>query len=239
MPYKLLDLFCCAGGAGMGYARAGFEVVGVDIEDQPRYPFQFFRADALEFLAKHGSEFDVIHASPPCQRYSEATAMNRRGDHPDLIGPTRDLLQAIGRPYVIENVENARHHLIDPLKLCGSMFGLPFQRHRYFEISPKVLTLLPPCAHTSGYVDACIDGTWRQVRTPVLVTGGGDGKRASRKNHRPRQPVAEIRWAMGIDWMVQSELTEAIPPAYTEYLGGKLLEIINALRQETLPRKLG
>jgi DNA (cytosine-5)-methyltransferase 1 len=223
---RLLDLFCCAGGAGMGYHRAGFEVVGVDIAPQKRYPFEFIQADALEYVAQHGHEFDAIHASPPCQAYSEATPMSHRGNHPDLIAPTREALRQTGKPYVIENVENARHELIDPMLLCGSMFGLHFYRHRYFEMEPHALLLVSSCNHLRGPVMALIDGQYRTVETPVLCTGGGDGKRSNRKTHRPRQPVVEIRWAMDLPWMTQQELSEAIPPAYTEYIGRHLIELL-------------
>lgn len=224
---RLLDLFCCAGGAARGYQMAGFHVTGIDIKKQPRYAGDvFICADALEYVAKHGYLYDAVHASPPCQGYSEATPMHKRGDHPDLIEPTRKALQATGRPYVIENVENARQHLINPIKLCGSMFGLPFWRHRYFEIHPPVFVLVPPCRHKHEYVDAIIEGDTRRILTPILPTGGGDGKRSSRKTHRPRQPVAEIRWGMDIDWMVQAELTEAIPPAYTHWIGNQLMSIL-------------
>ena len=217
---KLLDLFCGAGGAAMGYHRAGFdEIVGVDIKPQPRYPFKFVQGDALEYLKECGHEFDVIHASPPCQFYSEATPIEYRKNHPDLIDKTREMLQAIRKPFIIENVESARGKLINPLKLCGSIFGLPIQRHRYFEISTRPFVLLSPCKHEFGKVYAFIDGESRRVSIPVLCTGGGDGKRTKRKTHRPRQPVKEIRWAMQIDWMTQGELTEAIPPAYTEFVG--------------------
>jgi DNA (cytosine-5)-methyltransferase 1 len=131
---KLLDTYCGAGGCAVGYHRAGFEVVGVDINPQPRFPFEFHQGDAIEYIREHGHEFDVIHASPPCQRFSEATPMERRDKHPDLIAPTREAMQATGKPYVIENVENARAELANPVKLCGTMFGLPIWRHRYFEI---------------------------------------------------------------------------------------------------------
>ncbi len=227
---KLLDLFCGAGGAAMGYHRAGFEVVGVDIKPQPRYPFEFHQADALEYLALHWQEFDAIHASPPCQAYSEATPMAYRSNHPDLIEPTRLLLKKTGKPYVIENVENARNRLVDPVMLCGTMFGLLLWRHRWFEIHPAMFVLLPPCAHSSGMLEVEIAGEKRQVRYPVLATGGGDGIRTKRKNHRPRQPVVEIRWAMDINWMTQNELSEAIPPAYTEYIGGWLAAHLPNLR---------
>jgi DNA (cytosine-5)-methyltransferase 1 len=204
----------------MGYHRAGFEVVGVDIKPQRRYPFEFHQGDALEFLEAHGHEYDVIHASPPCQRFSEATPMANRDNHPDLIKPIRELLLKIGRPFIIENVENARGELQQPLMLCGTMFNLPIWRHRYFETRPQIFALLPSCRHEMGLVT--IKGV--EILRPVLCTGGGDSKRAKRKNHRPRGKVRDIRLAMEIDWMVQSELTEAIPPAYTEYIGKRILE---------------
>lgn len=118
---RLLDLFCGAGGAGEGYRRAGFEVVGVDIKPQPKNPHRFIQGDALEYLAEHGGEYDAIHASPPCQAHCDLKHMWNAKDNPDLIGPTRELLQKIGRPYIIENVEGAP--LISPIILCGTMFG--------------------------------------------------------------------------------------------------------------------
>lgn len=224
---RLLDLFCKAGGCTKGYQLAGFHVVGVDIDPQPRYcGDEFVQADALEYVAANGHKFDAISASPPCQAYSEATPMAHRANHPDLIAPTREALQDIGKPYVIENVENARHALINPFLLCGSMFGLHFYRHRYFELSPSLLILLPPCNHRRGPVQAVIDGNVRMVQTPVLCTGGGDGKKSNRKTHRPRQPVDEIRWAMNIPWMTRQELSNAIPPAYTEFIGHRLMSMI-------------
>jgi DNA (cytosine-5)-methyltransferase 1 len=149
---RLLDLFCKAGGAGMGYSRAGFEVVGVDKEPQQRYPFCFVQADALEYAAACGHCFDAIHASPPCQ----ADSIMRRGrwkgrEHPQLIPQTRELLISSGKPYVIENVVGA--DLIDPIMLCGSMFGLrtkhgsQLRRHRLFELNWELGCLLPLCAH--------------------------------------------------------------------------------------------
>src|SRR3990172_8007103 len=148
---KLLDLLCGAGGAAMGYHRAGFdEIVGVDFKPQKHYPFTFVQADALEYVAAHGREFDAIHASPPCQRYSNMTKRWGIGiNHPNLIGPVRERLQEIGIPYVIENVKGAP--LENPVMLCGSMFGrgaseYGLRRHRYFEAS---FTLWAPasCAH--------------------------------------------------------------------------------------------
>jgi DNA (cytosine-5)-methyltransferase 1 len=139
MKPRILDLFCGAGGASAGYARAGFDVVGVDLNPQPRYPFEFHQADALTFPL---DGFDAIHASPPCQAYSTM----RRGlwkdrEHPDLIAPIRDRLIGADVPYVIENVEGARRLLVNPVLLCGTMFGLgtkegnQLRRHRYFECS--------------------------------------------------------------------------------------------------------
>lgn len=224
---RLLDTFCGAGGAGMGYYLAGFEVIGVDINPQKNYPFEFIRVDALEYIAEYGHKFDVIHASPPCQKFSEATPPSYRNNHPDLIFPVRKILQKIDKPYVIENVEGARKELKCPIKLCGSMLGLPVWRHRYFEIYPAVLFLTPPCNHSRQPVKAKINGYDKLVQIPVLCTGGGDGKRSKRKTHRPRGKVEDIRWAMQIDWMIQKELTEAIPPAYTQWLGKRIMESLN------------
>ena len=205
---RLLDLFCGAGGAGMGYHRAGFEVVGVDIVNQPRYPFTFIQADALEYCATHGHEFDVIHASPPCQAWSKETAMQYRGNHPKLIEPTREALAATGKPFVIENVPGARHELRNPVMFCGSMFGLRVWRHRYFEFHPELFTLMPPCNHSF---------------VPVLVTGTTRRKGCRRVD----PPVALRRSAMGIDWPMRvAGLDEAIPPAYTEFIGRQLWQAL-------------
>lgn len=206
---RLLDLYCCQGGAGMGYHLAGFDVTGVDIEPQPRYPFTFIQGDALEYVAAHGHEYDAIHASPPCQRYSVQTNPLYRNNHPDLIAPTRELLQATGKPYVIENVENARRLLVNPLKLCGSMFGLDLWRHRYFEIYPDVLMLTPTCNHSNE---------------PVLITG--TTRRKPERGGRFEYTVQQCRDAAGCEWMSRVGLDEAIPPAYTQYIGAYLLEAI-------------
>jgi DNA (cytosine-5)-methyltransferase 1 len=207
---RLLDLFCGAGGCAVGYHRAGFEVVGVDLHPQKHYPFEFHQADALEYLAEHGAEFDVIHASPPCQRFCVGTP--DRSIHPDLIGVTREALIKSGKPYVIENVPAA------PLKisfmLCGSMFGLRstngtvIQRHRIFE-APWFVGLTPTCNHESG--------------NTITVTGHGttSGNRATLGRN---VPVAEMQSAMGIDWMNRDELSQAIPPAYTLWIGKRIME---------------
>jgi DNA (cytosine-5)-methyltransferase 1 len=210
---RLLDLFCGGGGAGVGYHRAGFTVVGVDNRPQPRYPFEFHQADALEFLAAHGHEYDAIHASPPCQRFSSATFFRL---HEDLLTPTIELLQALDRLWIVENVPRA------PLsswstELCGLMFDLKVLRHRRFEC--RSLILSPP--HPSH----------RNIKIGVngfaCLAGCGDASR----QHRIRTPAdhrTKAAWAraIGIDWMTRDELAQAIPPAYTEYIGGHLRRII-------------
>jgi DNA (cytosine-5)-methyltransferase 1 len=202
---RLLDLFCGAGGCAVGYYRAGFDVVGVDHEPQPRYPFRFVQADALEFVAAHGREYDVIHASPPCQGYSR-TQRIWGNTYPDLLGQTRAALLATGRLWVIENVEEAP---MGGVLLCGTMFGLRVLRHRRFE-SPA-LTLGPSggCRHPRG--NRCAKAG-RPVRPGqfVSVAGNISGVKLAGK-------------AMGIDWMVRRELVQAIPPAYTEWVGRQLL----------------
>lgn len=214
---RLLDLFSCAGGAGVGYARAGFEVVGVDIEPQPRYPFEHHVADAIEFCRDHGWMFDAIHASPPCQAYSDLALRNgNASDWPRLVEPVRDILQSTGRPYVIENVEGAP--LIDPIVLCGTQFpGLRVIRHRLFEtnfpIDPLPCNNQHPLVFTYDKRKAHY-GKLDQNTSFVQVTGGGNCS------------VANARDAMGIDWMTKKELNEAIPPAYTEYVGKYLMKAV-------------
>ncbi len=204
---RLLDLYCGAGGAAMGYYRAGFkQIVGIDIKPQPRYPFIFIQGDArrppvnLEY-------FDAIHASPPCQRYTMAQNAAKNADaHPDLIPETRAVLIESGKPYVMENVVGAP--LINPALLCGLALGLKVKRHRLFE-SP-VLLLTPPCpSHDQDYF-VIFGHECRNRRT---------GSAARRKNK-----IAVGREAMGIDWMTRGELSEAIPPAYTEWIGKRLIE---------------
>ena len=216
---RLLDLFCGAGGCAMGYHRAGFDVVGVDLKEQPRYPFEFHRADALEFLVAHGSEFDAIHASPPCQRYSHATVNRDVGEYPDLVGPTRSALQAAGRPWVIENVE--RSPLESPVRLCALMFGLPMFRHRLFESSFLLLAPSHP-RHRGTLLDGSIIGVYKGK----WLAGGQGGV----KGRLPLESRHVETWkrAMGIDWMNGHELTQAIPPAYTEFVGRQLLAVLEA-----------
>lgn len=203
---RLLDLFCCAGGAAMGYHRAGFtEIVGVDIRPQKRYPFTFIQADALEYVAAHGAEFDAIHASPVCKGYTDASKVWRaKGrEYPDQIGELRRLLVATGLPYVIENVKNAP--LLNPCVVNGGMFGLNVHRTRYFETSfPMPFALLPTMPAPVKMGRPIAEG---DIIQPVGHFSG----------------VEYAGRAMGIDWMTQAELSQAIPPAFTEFIGRHLI----------------
>lgn len=211
---KILDLFCKAGGAAMGYHRAGFEVIGIDIEPQPNYPFEFLRGDVLELPSRFFLDFDAIHASPPCQGYSTKTPDASK--HPRLIVPTRVLLEQSGLPYVIENVDGAKNYMLNPKRLCGSSFGLDVRRHRWFETNWSFEPL--PCDHAwqTPRFDVYDHGKWYKART-VPVFGAGGGK-------------AREHWsaAMGIDWMTDPELSEAIPPAYSEYIGEQLMDFLTS-----------
>jgi len=222
---RLLDLFCCEGGAGTGYARAGFEVVGIDLEPRyaKRYPFEFHAADALEYLAAHHHEFDAFHGSPPCQAYS-ITKHTHSKKHPELVEPLREAFQAIGKPWVIENVVGAP--LRDPLMLCGSEFGLTatdddgtplrLERHRLFE-SNVFLWGHGGCQH--------------DTRVQVGgVYGGGSQDRAHahhirRGGYTPGRTQAQD--LLGIDWMTYRGMSQSIPPAYTEWVGSQVLAHIN------------
>jgi len=216
---RLLDLFCGAGGAAMGYHRAGFDVVGVDIKPQPHYPFEFIQADAMTYPL---DGFDVIHASPPCQAYTPMSNRWRVSGkatkvHPRLIEPTRVRLLGAGVPWVIENVPGAP--IRPDVKLCGYSFGLRVHRHRLFETTELVMSVPYSC---------------RGWRDHVGVYGDHpDGGRLwTRKDgHAPLRRAASIedgRDAMGIDWMDWPELKEAIPPAFTEHIGRQLIQAIEA-----------
>lgn len=204
---KLLDLYSGAGGASVGYYRAGFtDITGVDIVNQPHYPFVFVQANALPYLREHGYEFDAIHASPPCQAHTQAQRI-RGYSHTDLIGPTRDLLRQIGKPYIIENVPGAP--LINPIQLVGTMFGLKTMRPRLFECSFEIPFMLAPPMPA------------KQVK---MGRPPRSGEFVQVVGHFANVDYA--REAMGIDWMTRNELAQAIPPAYTEYLGHYLMEHI-------------
>ena len=210
MKPRLLDLFCGAGGAAMGYQRAGFEVVGVDIELQPRYHHRFVQADALAALRyvirgfAGYDNFDAIHASPPCQRYANVTRWRgNRDDHPDLIGPTRALLEQTGLPWVLENL--AESPLRHPFMLCGTGLGLRIRRHRYFETNWTDYT------GSWGWSEPC-----RHRPTDYAF------------DHGAKQPESVYRDAMGCEWMTVEESREAIPPAYTEFIGAQLMAHLKA-----------
>lgn len=201
----LLDLFCGAGGASVGYHRAGFDVVGVDINPQPNYPFEFYQSDALSFPT---DGFDVIHASPPCQAYSTTKTMHSNS-HPDLIGQVRHLLR--GKIYIIENVPGAP--LNSPIVLCGEMFGLRVIRHRLFEISLPVTA--PIHRKHVGRTHGMRHGKYPENPWYFGVYGDGTDKGTT----------AQWKEAMEIDWMTRRELAQAIPPAYSEYIGQQLIEV--------------
>lgn len=204
---RLLDLFCGAGGAAMGYSQAGFtEILGVDIEPQPNYPFEFYRADVRDLSAfwVWGSQFDLIHGSPPCQGYSANMGHHVTRDYPLLIEEVRALARGI--PYVIENVRGAP--LPNASMLCGSAFGLRVWRHRYFETSFPLL--VPPCSHVGAPLN------------PYRAT-------SRRRDGLEKGAMRAYGNAMGIDWMTRTaEITEAIPPVYTKFIGEQFLAQVAA-----------
>lgn len=215
MKPRLLDLFCCEGGASMGYSYAGFDVIGVDIEKQPRYPFPFIRADVLDMDPRFLATFDVIHASPPCQFATLLKHAPGGKKHPNLIPATRNLLRAARVPYIIENVEPAAPHLIAPVMLCGTMFGLgaegcELRRHRYFETT---FHLAPPC------------GCQHSDKAVIGVYGGHARKRSAKHGGRGTKDIwkgghrGAAETAMGMVWATLNGMSEAIPPAYTKHIG--------------------
>ena len=211
---RLLDLYCGAGGAAMGYFRAGFtEIVGIDICPQPRYPFRFIQADALT-LPVDTSYFDAIHASPPCQGYSEGARRypERMAKQPKLIAPTRELLAATGKPYIIENVMGAREHMQGAFVLHGGMFNLAVVRRRLFESNVFMLVpRQPPPSFAVGVYGGRPDGRILNSRYPRIRAAKG---------------LLEAQAAMGMDWADWHGTKEAIPPAYTEWIGTRLIEAI-------------
>lgn len=216
---RLLDICCGAGGAAQGYSMAGFDVYGVDIAPQPSYRFHFRQRDAFDMLREvaetWGAGYDAIHASYPCQ--AKTTYRNKGhgvGDgYPNMIPKGRELLERTGLPYVIENVEGFRDDLRNPVRYCGSSFGLNVRRHRLFE--SNVPLVAPACDHG-----------WQTPRFP----GATNRKPMSRRTVEVgvwRIPLDVQQQAMGIDWMTLPELSEAIPPAYTEHIGRQLIAALN------------
>lgn len=231
---RLLDLFCGAGGAAAGYARAGFDVVGVDIKPQPHYPFEFIQMDAFTYLdgvgdlpVGHVPQFDAIHASPPCQAYTRKSATWGRErkhwtDHPDLIAPTRELLIATGLPYVIENVEGAP--LDWQLMLCGTMFGPPPRliKHRIFEAN----WLLPPAP---APCDTDKNGRHLDVYNPW----SGKGRSAEKLRAAQGTPWIPMSGGASRKAGVTGDLFNAIPPAYTLHIGDALRAYLTSVRVES------
>lgn len=217
---RLLDLFCCEGGAATGYHQAGFDVVGVDIDPQPRYPFAFIQYDATQLDQRFLRSFDALHASPPCQKHSDLAKRNGNADEwPCFIAPMRAMFEASGLLYVIENVEGAP--LITPTMLCGTMFPeTRVLRHRLFETNwhfttpphgkhPLVYTMDKRKAHY---------GKLNEWTSPVQVTGGGNCSKAAAAD------------AMGMPWASKHGLNEAIPPAYTRWIGEQLIDRLQQQR---------
>jgi DNA (cytosine-5)-methyltransferase 1 len=216
-PPRIIDLYCGAGGAAMGYHLAGFDVIGMDIKPQPHYPFPFIRGDAMSLNSSALMGAAFIHASPPCQAFTAAQPI-QGNDHPDLLTPTRERLLDMGIPFVLENVPGAP--MRRDVELCGSMFDLELQRHRWFEFDPPHLLLTPPCRHV-----------WA-AGSPVGVYGHTGG-RATRSGHRRSGNHGWLKadWerAMGIDWMSRDELAQAVPPAYTRWIGSRLMRELDGL----------
>lgn len=220
----LIDAFCGLGGAAMGYSRAGFRVIGCDIEPQADYPFEFVQGDAIDFIHEYGPRAVAGHGSPPCQHASGPTtgtnaarnaALGR--EHPALIEPTRAAFEAVGIPYVIENVQGSE--LRRDLTLCGLSFGLRVFRHRYFELGDWTMPQPVHPSHRGHRVSGWRHGV-RYEGDMLAVYGKGGGKAT----------VEECREGLGIDWSWdRARLVEAIPPAYTEYIGAQLLTHVTAL----------
>lgn len=220
----MLDLFCCAGGAAAGYVAAGFDVIGFDKDPHPNYPYEFHQ---LDLVNPRTGEIEVPeyfvrravagHGSPPCQSYSDLAKRNGNGHKwPRLIHPTRQFFRRLGIPYVIENVEGAESEMYDPITLCGTMFdGLRVLRHRLFETNWRLIAPPHPWPHPLVFTHdkrKAHYGRLDQNTSYVQVTGGGNCT------------IANAKAAMGITWMSKPELNEAIPPAYTEYIGTHLLK---------------
>lgn len=208
---KLLDLYCGGGGASLGYERAGFDVTGVDNVLQRKYRGKFILSDAIEYVLQHGHEYDCIHASPPCQKYSLAAMQHRISgkEYPDLISETRDALRKTGKPYIIENVQGAP--LLNPIVLCGSMFEsyaggvLRTYRHRLFESNLPLYA--PKCVH--NYPQAKMG---RRAKANEFIQFVG---------HYTDADI--VREMLGLEWLSKKEISQCVPPQYTEFLGKQIL----------------
>ncbi|MFF5647919.1 class I SAM-dependent methyltransferase [Streptomyces collinus] len=200
---RLLDLFCCQGGAAKGYDDAGFDVTGVDKDPQPRYPYRFVQADAIAFVLEHGAAFDFIHASPPCQHDTDCQRI-QGNNHPDLIAPTRAALETTGRPWVMENVGGAVPKLRAPVMLCGQMFRLANYRHRFFETGGGLALEQPQ--HPAHVVP--------QAKMGRPVPPGHYGQFVGNFSG-----VDLARRVLGVPWMNRDGIRECIPPAYAEHVG--------------------
>jgi len=209
MKMKLLDLYCCGGGAGFGYEQAGFEVTGIDIEPQPKHRGKFIQADAIEYLKSNWHKFDAVHASPPCQAYSIASMQFRQAgkEYVDLIAITRKELISTGLPYVIENVPGSP--LLTPIELCGSMFGMRTYRHRLFESNIKLIA--PPHPKHEAL-------NTKMGRKPK------DGEFIQYVGHF--SGVGIVQEMTGLHWLGQYELAQSIPPQYTKFIGEQIIKYL-------------
>lgn len=239
---RMLDLFCGEGGASAGYHQAGFDVVGVDIVSKRanRYPFEFVQSDAIEYVLEHGHEFDAIHASPPCQGYSRGTAAipDRLARYDRLIAATREALEIVGRPWVIENVADARSELRMPFMLCGRMFGLGatdddgtplvLDRHRMFEVSPDLALAIFPPVHVQHDRTVQVAGVYGGARRDKTEA------REVRKGGYVPPSLDVLRALIGADWMSEEGCFLSIPPAYSEFIGRQLIEHLAAHTTEAV-----
>lgn len=226
---RILDLYCGAGFAAEGYRQAGFEIIGVDLEPQPRYPFAYIQHDALSLDIRFLRSFDAVHASPPCQFGTSLRFAPGAKVHVNLIPPTRRMLERAGVPYVIENVDSpeVRKHMISPIMLCGSMFGLgahtqggefhQFRRHRLFETSFPLTELV--CEHHDGPTIGVYGG---HVRNRAAGKGG-----RGTSDYVGEDRGALARQAMGVEWGTMNELSQGIPPAFTRWIGDQLIYMLN------------
>lgn len=228
MKKTVLDTYCCGGGAAVGYHRAGYTVIGVDNVKQNDYPFEMLEMDAVEAIERYGSQFDLIHASPPCQKHSvagKACEVTLGKEYPDLIEPTREALEKSGRPYIIENVPHAP--IRPDVILYGYMFNLKVIRQRWFELGGEIFIMKPIPPHRNGSLKG---GDF------VTVAGSGSSRNRSGQIYYDQAKFykgnVKDTWsfAMGIDWMKSSYcLAQSIPPAYTEYLGREVWAQVNPL----------